>query len=218
LAIVVLVTTAIRFVAHHFLEPDAHAIERQAFFPLGIALLVLPSIAVILVHRLGFLPPARVLELGSLYQFLVSFGLATLEFTRSQVSGNWSIGTSSVATWIVVFGIFVPNTPIRTLIGAVCSAGAGVLSYVVTRWLIAMPVLDRNELALWFVPTFLMAGWTYFLSRDAFQMEIDISKAREMGSYALEELLGKGEFQFFGVPLKFKGGSGSPVRAFAIVN
>jgi kynurenine formamidase len=34
----------------------------------------------------------------------------------------------------------------------------------------------------------------------------------------LEALIGKGEFQFFGVPLKFKGGSGSPVRAFAIVN
>ena len=34
----------------------------------------------------------------------------------------------------------------------------------------------------------------------------------------LEELLGKGEVQFFGVPLKFKGGSGSPVRAFAILN
>jgi kynurenine formamidase len=34
----------------------------------------------------------------------------------------------------------------------------------------------------------------------------------------LEELIGKGEFDFFGVPLKFKGGSGSPVRAFAVVN
>lgn len=34
----------------------------------------------------------------------------------------------------------------------------------------------------------------------------------------LESLLGKKEIQFFGVPLKFKGGSGSPVRAFAIVN
>jgi kynurenine formamidase len=34
----------------------------------------------------------------------------------------------------------------------------------------------------------------------------------------LEQLVGKGEFQFFGVPLKFKGGSGSPVRAFAILN
>jgi kynurenine formamidase len=34
----------------------------------------------------------------------------------------------------------------------------------------------------------------------------------------LDELLGKGEFQFYGVPLKFKGGSGSPVRAFAVLN
>ena len=34
----------------------------------------------------------------------------------------------------------------------------------------------------------------------------------------LEALLDVGEFQSFGVPLKFKGGSGSPVRAFAIVN
>jgi kynurenine formamidase len=34
----------------------------------------------------------------------------------------------------------------------------------------------------------------------------------------LEELVGKGEFQFFGVPIKFKGGSGSPVRAFALLD
>ena len=33
----------------------------------------------------------------------------------------------------------------------------------------------------------------------------------------LEELVGKGEFQFFGVPLKLKGCSGSPVRAFALI-
>ncbi len=33
----------------------------------------------------------------------------------------------------------------------------------------------------------------------------------------LEQLVGRGEFQFYGVPLKVKGGSGSPVRAFAIM-
>ena len=33
----------------------------------------------------------------------------------------------------------------------------------------------------------------------------------------LEQLIGQGEFQFFGVPLKVKGGSGSPVRAFAVM-
>ena len=34
----------------------------------------------------------------------------------------------------------------------------------------------------------------------------------------LDQLVGKGEFEFFGVPLKFKGGSGSPVRAFAMLD
>ncbi|KAJ0338062.1 hypothetical protein COL154_014276 [Colletotrichum chrysophilum] len=34
----------------------------------------------------------------------------------------------------------------------------------------------------------------------------------------LEELIGKGEFEFMGLPLKFKGGSGSPVRAVAILS
>ncbi|MBX6763408.1 MAG: cyclase family protein [Rubrobacteraceae bacterium] len=33
----------------------------------------------------------------------------------------------------------------------------------------------------------------------------------------LEELVGKGEFTFYGVPLKIEGGSGSPVRAFAVL-
>lgn len=34
----------------------------------------------------------------------------------------------------------------------------------------------------------------------------------------LEELVGKGEFMFYGIPLKFGHGSGSPVRAFAVLD
>ncbi|MEP3600255.1 MAG: cyclase family protein [Stappiaceae bacterium] len=34
----------------------------------------------------------------------------------------------------------------------------------------------------------------------------------------LEELLGKGEFEFMGLPIKFKDGSGSPVRAVALLD
>lgn len=33
----------------------------------------------------------------------------------------------------------------------------------------------------------------------------------------LDQLVDKGEFEFSGVPIKFKGGSGSPVRAFAVI-
>jgi len=34
----------------------------------------------------------------------------------------------------------------------------------------------------------------------------------------LDKLVGKGEFAFYGVPLKLKNGSGSPVRAYAVVD
>ena len=34
----------------------------------------------------------------------------------------------------------------------------------------------------------------------------------------LESVVGKGEFEFIGLPIKFKGGSGSPVRAVALVD
>jgi kynurenine formamidase len=34
----------------------------------------------------------------------------------------------------------------------------------------------------------------------------------------LEELVGKGEFTFYGAPLLVMGGSGSPVRAFAVLD
>ena len=34
----------------------------------------------------------------------------------------------------------------------------------------------------------------------------------------LESLIGKGEFEFMGLPIKFKGGSGSPVRAVALLD
>jgi len=32
----------------------------------------------------------------------------------------------------------------------------------------------------------------------------------------LETLLGAGEFQFIGLPLKWRGGTGSPIRAVAV--
>ena len=33
-----------------------------------------------------------------------------------------------------------------------------------------------------------------------------------------DHLVGLGEFEFIGLPIKFKGGSGSPVRAVAIID
>jgi serine/threonine-protein kinase len=188
---VVLVTTPILFVARHFLDPTMQDLERQPAFILDILLLIGSSLVVIVIHRMGLLPPHRVLELGLVYEIVVSFELALLEFIRGQV-GHTVLGMSVVPMWVLAFGIFVPNTPARTLLGALLSAGAAPLAYLVSRTALKVPAWSGSELALWFVPSAIMAGWTYFLSRDLYQMEMDISNAREMGSYSLETLLGKG--------------------------
>jgi eukaryotic-like serine/threonine-protein kinase len=191
LAVVVLVTSVILFVTRHFLDPTLKPLERQPVFILDISLLVVSSLMIIAIHRIGFLPPNRVLELGLAYEVVVSFGLAMLEFIRGQSSESF-IGMSSVPMWILAYGIFVPNTPTRTLIGALISAAIGPAAYFVSRSVLNRPSWDASELTLWFVPSVIMAGWAYFLSRDMYQMEAQIRDAREMGSYSLERLLGKG--------------------------
>ena len=47
-------------------------------------------------------------------------------------------------------------------------------------------------------------------------LELDIHPSRKPVQF--EALLGKGEFQFIGLPLKWREGTGSPVRAVAVFN
>ena len=192
LALLVLISTVVLFVARHFLEPQLRVIEKQPAFLIAIGILVVTSAAVIAVHRLGFLPAASVLEVGIVFEILIAYGLASLEFSRRQMPDHATLGISALPMWILVFGIFVPNTPIRTVIAAMVSACTAPVAYLMSRWLVRIPAWDGSELALWFVPSFLMAAWTYFLSRDIYQMEIAINQARDMGSYSLDKLLGRG--------------------------
>ena len=45
-------------------------------------------------------------------------------------------------------------------------------------------------------------------------LELDITHIESLCN--LEALLGKGEFLFIGLPLKWRGGTGSPIRAVAV--
>src|SRR5258708_6431825 len=102
LAVLVLVTSVVIFLSRHFLEPELRVVEKQLLFRIDLAVLVLASIAVIATHRLGFLPPRRLLEVGVVFEIMVAFCLATLEFARPHTPGHMSVGVSAVAMWILV--------------------------------------------------------------------------------------------------------------------
>src|SRR5262249_3520654 len=151
LAIVVLFTSIILIASRHVLDPTFRPLEHQPAFVLDLSVLIVSSLAIIAIHRLGFLPPQRILEVGLVYEVVVSFALAMMEFIRGQ-AGHSLVGNSTVPMWILAFGIFVPNTPKRTLVGAFVSAAAAPLAYLVSRSALGLPAWDRSELILWFVP------------------------------------------------------------------
>jgi eukaryotic-like serine/threonine-protein kinase len=192
LALFVLITSVVLFILHHFLQPELRWIEGQLVFQIAVALLIVAPLVIAAVHRYAFLSPSRVLEVGVVFEILVAFGLSLLEFTKAKPPLHAQLGVSFVPMWILLFGIFIPNTPLRTLIASVISACTGPLAYVLSRSITKIPAWDIPDLVIWFVPAFLIAGWTYLLSRDIYLMEIDISRAREMGSYSLERMLGHG--------------------------
>jgi kynurenine formamidase len=45
-------------------------------------------------------------------------------------------------------------------------------------------------------------------------LELDITHIESLCN--LEALIGQGEFRFIGLPLKWRGGTGSPIRAVAV--
>ena len=82
LAILVLVSSVVFFLSRHYLESEFRAVEKLPIFRLDLAVLALASLAVIVIHRRGFLPAARVLEVGLIFEITVSLCLATLEFAN----------------------------------------------------------------------------------------------------------------------------------------
>lgn len=78
------------------------------------------------------------------------------------------------------------------LLGAFSSALTEPLAYVLTRWIYGYDHLPLNRLLPWLFPTFLSAAWTVWMANRFYRLEIEVRRAKELGTYQLEVLLGKG--------------------------
>jgi serine/threonine protein kinase len=92
---------------------------------------------------------------------------------------------------ILIFAPIVPNTPQKTLVAALVAASMGPVSALVWKSLghqTASPV----QLLLEALPSYLCAGVALVIAHIITRLGREVRKAREMGSYVLENLIGKG--------------------------
>jgi eukaryotic-like serine/threonine-protein kinase len=136
------------------------------------------------------------LTLGLIFEVVGSFGIAIAQYgdpTGYIQSPPWS-GLSWVAVWMLAYTVIVPSPPRQALIAALISVssvplvvGLGVAS--------GAAVLSINPLGFFIVlvlPYLLVVLLAYVGARVVYGLGAEVTRARELGSYRLEERLGAG--------------------------
>ncbi len=151
----------------------------------------LASAAVFALCRDHRVPLRAVLHFGLVYEVVIC-AVVSVGFPLAQYRAT---GGVLYVTWasiiIVAFPLLIPSPPMRTLIAALAAAATVPLGLVVLQvsGAVQVPALHYLEASL--TPSFCVV-LAYASSRVVYGLGLDVAKARELGSYRLVELLGKG--------------------------
>ena len=139
------------------------------------------------------------LDLGLAYMIASSLGVGLLVHTGMVYFGGRppsarliSPEISWVAVEILLFAALIPTQPRKTVIAALVAASMNPIGMLIAR---ANGVWDFGSawnVLLMHYPDFLIVGAAGVISHVVTQLGRQVTRAREMGSYRLGELLGRG--------------------------
>jgi len=158
---------------------------------IGVALLVA---AVIGSQRL---PLPAAMNIGLAFEIVSSYAIAAGEFADPmglEMHGGGHMGLSWVAVWVVLFTVVVPTAPRRALLAALASVSSVpvVIGVIMVSGAISLR-LDPGQFFFGLIfPYLLVVGMAYVGARVVYYLGTEVKRARELGSYYLEEKLGEG--------------------------
>jgi serine/threonine-protein kinase len=171
------------------------AFDRVVYWFPG-AISIAMAVAVALAVRFFKLSPAAVTVIALAFEVVSSYGIAAAEFLHPlglSADVTW-VGLSWVAVWMLLFNVVVPTKPGYATIAAVMSSTA-VPAMVLLSMSMFSPVW-RPSGTLIFVafglPYLLVVVMAFVGARLVYSLGREVTRARELGSYALEEKLGEG--------------------------
>jgi len=140
--------------------------------------------------------PVTAMRLGLAFEIVSSYAIAAAEFgdPRSiQYAGGY-LGLSWVSVWVLLFTIVVPTLPRRALVTALASVSAVPVVIGITLSSPSSSLqLSAGQFFLGLVfPYLLVVCMAYVGARVVYHLSTEVKRARELGSYRLEEKLGEG--------------------------
>lgn len=164
-----------------------------------IAVLLAASLGIYAGSRTRRVSPLGLLHLGLMYEVVVSYAIAATAYLEvfENVPAQYVtvdlVGVSAVALWMVFYTVLVPAPPRRALLALGLSGTAPVVVYTQQVAVGLAPALGGVNLFVIFVLPYAVTVVISFLAaRVIYRLGEDVQRARELGSYRLEERLGQG--------------------------
>jgi len=152
---------------------------------------IISGLVIFALTRSRKLKPDFMLDVGLIFEVVGAFCIGMIEASRVS-RAHVDAGPGGIALWITLFVLVVPNTLGKTALAAFASAAMAPTALIVAAYAGNQPAPAPFLLLLASFPNVLIATIAIILSRFLYTLGTDVSKAREMGSYKLVELLGRG--------------------------
>jgi eukaryotic-like serine/threonine-protein kinase len=133
--------------------------------------------------------PRLALDLALGYEVLLAFGVGVVNQWEPErlLAGR----LSWMCVLVLLFPMVVPNTPKKTLIASVLAASMDPVGILIAHWR-GVPVPSMTAILWNYLPNYVCALLAVVPSHILTQLGRHLQRARELGSYRLEELIGRG--------------------------
>ncbi len=137
--------------------------------------------------------PRRMLDLGLAYMVLTAVDLG-LMFHWDMMPADTRISPeiSWIGAVVLMFAAIVPSTPAKTAIAGLVAVSMNPAAMLLARFRGTWNFNPATDALLMHYPDYLLVGVAVVISHVVTSLSQQVAKAREMGSYQLGELLGRG--------------------------
>jgi eukaryotic-like serine/threonine-protein kinase len=179
------------------LLPEERARFLESFLAWGPAVIgIAVALLVAAVIRSERFSPPTVMNLGLVFEIASSYAIAAAEFgdPLGLETHRGFLGLSWVAVWVVLFTVVVPTPPRRAVLAALASVSSipVIIGLLIASGSTSLRVNPGQFFFGLVFPYILVVGMAYVGARVVYQLGTEVKRARELGSYRLEEKLGEG--------------------------
>ena len=155
------------------------------------------GLVVLWLSRSGRVSPARLLDLGLVFEVVASLGISAVQFWHGfppiETANRRYVGVPWECPWIMIFPVLAPNSPRKVLIASLASASMGPLMVAFTAARgVAIGRTPVMVVTFFLFTTYLCAVAAYVISRIVNRYGVRLKRARDIGSYELVMKLGEG--------------------------